>query len=282
IDLARARLADRLPAAVFVGGSNGNFAEFNRNRPEIEKMDGVCYTINPQIHSFDERSLIENIEAQKDTLLTARSFCGKLPVSISSVTLKPPFNVVATEQGGLVDPDVLPPAVDPRQMSLFGAVWTAGSIGALAAGGAASVTYYETTGWKGLLENSEGCQLPNRFLSVPGMIFPVYWIFDFLTEYKGAQVLGFSSSSPLRCGGLALRKGNRTMVLAVNYQPAGQAIRLCCLPGNQAAIRRLNQDTARMASTDPDAFRSYSTMVKIDEGKLVLTLQPYESVLVEI
>ncbi|MEZ4515962.1 MAG: hypothetical protein R3C44_03660 [Chloroflexota bacterium] len=83
-------LGNILPGVPLVGGTNGNFAELNRQQPNVSVMDGVAYTINPQVHASDERSLIEAISAQRDTVSTTRSFCGDVPVIISSVTLKPP------------------------------------------------------------------------------------------------------------------------------------------------------------------------------------------------
>jgi hypothetical protein len=87
-------------------------------------MDGIAYPINPQVHSWDERSLIEALQGQYDTVATAQSFCGLLPISISSVTLKPPFNQAATGEEEPEDPNEVPFAVDARQMSLFAAAWT--------------------------------------------------------------------------------------------------------------------------------------------------------------
>ena len=61
-------------------------------------------------------------------------------------------------------PGELPDSVDVRQSSLFGAAWTAGSLKYVAETGASSVTYYETTGWRGVLERTSGLRAPG---SVP-------------------------------------------------------------------------------------------------------------------
>ena len=75
---------------------------------------------------------------------------------VSPVTLKPRFNANATEPEAVNTPRELPVSVDPRQMSLFAAAWTLGSIKYLAESGASSVTYYETTGWRGVMETEAG------------------------------------------------------------------------------------------------------------------------------
>ena len=43
-------------------------------------------------------------------------------------------------------------AVDVRQASLLGSAWTATALKHLAEAGAASVTWYETAGWRGIVE----------------------------------------------------------------------------------------------------------------------------------
>jgi hypothetical protein len=197
MQLVRKHLSAVFPQTKFMGGTNGNFAELNRQPPDTSVMDGVSYPINPQVHMPDERSLIEAIEAQKDTVVTARRYCDLLPICISSVTLKPPFNQAASETETPQDPDELPSAIDPRQMSLFAAAWTVGSLRSLAFGGADSITYYETTGWNGLMETRAGSPLPEKFRSFPRMKFPVFWPFAFLADYKGAKLIQLLSERPL-------------------------------------------------------------------------------------
>lgn len=282
IRLVREHLSGALPGASFVGGTNGNFAELNRQRPDISVMDGVAYTINPQVHMSDERSLLEAIEGQQDTVTTARSFCGALPICISAVTLKPPFNQAATEEEAAPDPDQLPPSVDPRQMSLFGAAWTVASLRALALAGAASLTYYETSGWRGLLETTTGSPLPEKFRSFPGMVFPVYWLFAFLAGAKEAALLNSTSDQPLLVDGLAFEKGSRTGVLVANLQPYPQEIQLRALPRGQAAITRLNEQTLEAAAFNPSTFPTLSEPFPLSAGEAVLGLAPYETAFLDI
>ncbi len=281
LELARTHLADTLPGTPFFGGTNGNFAEINRQRPDVSAMDGIAYTINPQVHLPDEQTLIEAIEAQHDTVVTARSFSAALPISISTVTLKPPFNQAATEEEAPPAPDELPPSVDPRQMSLFAAAWTVGSIRSLALGGAGSITYYETTGWRGLLETASGSPLPDEFSSFPGMLFPVYWVFAFLADAKEAAVLKLVCSEPLLLDGLAFIKGSRLGVLVANLQPASQEVHISPVPNSEASVRHLNEDTLTVAATDPETFLKRSGSLQARARRAALTLKPYETAFVE-
>ena len=96
-----------------------------------------------------------------DTVTSARRFAGTSRIAVSPVTFKPRFNAVATGPEPELPPGELPPQVDPRQATLFAAGWTLGSLAALAGGGVERVTYFETTGWRGVMELDDGCPLPD-------------------------------------------------------------------------------------------------------------------------
>lgn len=280
--LVRRHLGAALPDAMFLGGTNGNFAELNRQPPDVSAMDGVCYTVNPQVHASDERSLIEAIEGQGHTVATARSCCGELSISISGVTLKPPFNQAATEEELPQDPNELPAAVDPRQASLFAAAWTVGSVHALASTGAESITYYETTGWRGLLETMAGSPLPERFRSFPGMVYPVYWVFSFLADAKEGTLLESSCDRPLLLAALALREEHRLGVLVANLQPSAQEVHLDSLPDGRASLNRLNEHSMAIAASDPAAFLQLAESLQIQAGKATHVLEPYETAFLQV
>src|SRR3979411_1443518 len=80
VRLARQRLKGAVGGAPFIGGTNQFFAELNRDPPEVEAMDGVVYSINPQVHAADDESLVENLEAQAATVESARAFQVGRPV----------------------------------------------------------------------------------------------------------------------------------------------------------------------------------------------------------
>jgi D-apionolactonase len=194
----------RLDASIPVyAGTTANFAELNRGRPPASQIDGICYAAHPQEHAFDNASLVEAVAALPDTVATARSFCGDLPVAVTPLTLRRRVNPYATGPVPPVAPGELPPRVDLRQMSLFGAGWTLGSLKYLAESGVGSVTYYETTGWFGVMETEQGCPLPEQFPSRPGMVFPLYHVLADAGELAGAEVLPVASSQPLAFDGLA-------------------------------------------------------------------------------
>ena len=111
-----------------VVGTNGYFAELNRGRPTPIEDCPVCYSLNPQVHAFDNLSLSETIEAQRATVDSAvQTFLTD--VVISPVTLRPRFNPNATSSIDLATE--LETAIDLRQSTGFGSAWTAGVFASL-------------------------------------------------------------------------------------------------------------------------------------------------------
>ena len=190
-------LKNEFPGTMAGTGTNANFAELNRNRPDPNLPDFLTYPINPQVHAFDHLSLVENLAGQKDTVLAARLFPGEKPISVSPVTLKSRFNI------------------DHRQPSLFCAGWTLGSMKYLAESGVDSVTYYETTGRSGIIHGT-----------VRGDIYPVYFLFRELLKFKDYSVRTTESSHPLRFTCILLEDGTEQILILANHTASIQPIRL--------------------------------------------------------
>ncbi len=282
VTLARERLQRVAPQAAFIGGTDMYFCELNRTRPQVEAMDGISYTILPQQHAFDERSIVETLEAQAETVKSAQAFSGGRPVVISPITLKRRYNPHATAAEAERAADELPDAVDPRQMSLFGAAWTAGSIKYLAESGAASLTYYETTGWLGLMEREAGSPLPELFPSAPGMVFPLYHVFADVAEWKDGSIVECSSNRPLTAVALAVESAGSLHLLAMNLTGAYQRVVIGRLGAGQAWVRNLDASTAREAMFEPEGFRQQRKQVEAQGGELVLDMAPYSTTHIDV
>jgi len=282
IEIARKALDPSIRNVPICGGTNLNFAEINRFRPDISELDGVAYAMNPQVHSFDERSVVENLEGQRDTVISARAFCGKQPIVISPVTLKPRFNPDAVGPEPPPLPGELPSAVDGRQMSLFAAAWTVGSIKQLAEAGAASLTYYETTGWRGLKETDRGCPLPGVFHSFPGMVFPVYHVLADVADFKDKDLITCNSSDPLKIQALAVQSGEGIHMLIANVTDEPQECAIAPVGASHALIRTLDASQAPQAMTHAEEFRSGAVLeIAVGDSALVLTLQPYSTLRID-
>ena len=276
VDLARDRLRAQTHGALFAGGTNANFCELNRFRPHGAPEDGIVYSINPQIHAFDERSLAENIAGQAETVATALTYGGGRPVVVSPVTLKQRFNSVATTADPEPAPGELPPHVDPRQMSLFAAAWTTGSLARLIASGAAAATYYETTGWRGVIQGDEPPSAPDPFPSRAGMVFPIYHVFADLAEWKDGTFVSSRSSNPLNIETLAITSGGVLHVLLANLTPEPQTVAIDDFASGVVTVRRLNAETAHEAAFDPSSYRSRTESLPL-RGTLEIVLAPFET-----
>lgn len=263
-------------AAVIGTGTNQYFTELNRQRPVDTAADVICYSLNPQVHATDEDTLRESLAMHAATVESARQFIGAKPLVISPITFKPRFNPHAPKQA--TAPGALPASVEPRQPSLFAAAWTLGSLKYLAESGVASVTYYETTGWRGVMETEQGAPLPELFLSVPGAVFPLWHVFADVGELEAATVLPTISSAPLQVVSLALRHAGGLRLLLANLNDVPRSARLPMLPP-RIQMRRLNAENEHSATHFPETFRHRTpTLLTPTDGTVELLLQPYEIV----
>lgn len=135
------------PTVLIGGGTDSAFVDVNRNPFDYSLVDFVVYSMNPQVHAFDDRTLLENVDGQRPTVQTARHLTGGKPVHISPVTLLPRYPPI-TES---ITTRLSPPT-DARQSTDFAADWTRLSLEALTSAGVESVTYYETHGPRGLVD----------------------------------------------------------------------------------------------------------------------------------
>ena len=172
-DPRRVRFAEQVLGAVVGGGTNLYFTELNRARPAASDL--MAFSVNPQVHAADDQSVMQNAMTQGVIARNARDLYPDSRLMISPITLRPRFNPNATMPELDVSSTPLPSRVDARQCLPFAAAWTALSIKAIAESGCIdAVTYFEATGWEGLLERAGGSPQPQDFASTSGEPFPVY------------------------------------------------------------------------------------------------------------
>jgi hypothetical protein len=282
LQMAREALQGLTPDAAFAQGTKANFAELNRNRPPRGLPDWICYAINPQVHVFDDDSLIDTLTAQADTVKSARSFAGDSLIAVSPVTLKPRFNAVATGPETPPPAGELPPQVDPRQATLFAAGWTLGSLISLACGGADFVTYFETTGWRGVIELDEGCALPDRFPSTPQCVFPVYHLLADVAEVANGEVRPVVSDAQSRVHGFVVVGREDVNLWLANLSRHRRTIELPkeMWKSGSWRMRVLDEDNLTEAMTSSQTFRQkQSTALMADKltlpSRALVRLQKY-------
>jgi hypothetical protein len=159
------------------GGTNLYFAELNREPVDPTGLAVVAFSMNPQVHAADDATVVQNLAAQEVVVLNAGRIAGATPLLVGPVTLRPRFNPNATAPEVDASSTALPANVDARQVSPLAACWTAMSLKYLAeAGTVSAITFFETVGWRGVMERAEGSRQPADFPSTPGMVFPLYEI----------------------------------------------------------------------------------------------------------
>ncbi len=243
VELARQKLVAWDRSIPLASGTNAYFAELNRDRPTVDSTTLPCYSINPQVHAFDDLSLVETLGAQRSTVEAAQTFSSR-EVVISPITLLPRFNPNAT----VVEPDRIDPSrypelpSDPRQVTDFAAAWTIGSLASLATcDGVHALTYYEAVGPRGLM-NGEG------------IAYPVYHVFRALADV--ASVYPSCSDRPHIATTLAWsdRRGRRHLLVAAfegatSLKLLGISIDLDVTPLGPGGFER---SAARSVTSSPD------------------------------
>ena len=273
LQLARQALQDY--GAPIGGGTNADFYQLNQFRPPADLMDFVAFSMNPQMHAFDDTSLVETLTVIPEPVRSARRYFDHLPVVVSPVTLKPRFNAVATAAETAPLPDQLPPQVDVRQLSLFGAAWTLGAIKRLAESEATSITCFETTGWRGMMETEAGSPLPQQFPSLPGAVFPLYHVLADVAEFAGGWIIGVQSGDALKVEAMLLECDQQQSLLLANLTPETQTATMDSI--NQVSkLRRLHGQNTEAAMREPEMFRRQFDPIRLSYGKIELS--PFEIV----
>lgn len=272
---ARRALESYNPAIPFCAGTNADFIFLKRNMPPLEQIEQVTFSICPQVHAFDNASLVETLPVQGDAVRNARRASQGKPVRISPITLRMRFNPYATGPAAALQPGELPPQADARQMSLFGAGWMLGSYKYLAEAGAASITFFETVGLRGVMERAQGSPLPGVFHSLPGGVFPVYHVLADIGEFTGGKLLPVMVSRPLQINGICLRQGEAERVMLANHTFETQSVQVMGL-GSAYARKVLDETNALEAMRSPEDFRARpGVVIRPDGGRLALELKPF-------
>ena len=187
-------------------GTNAYFAELNRQRPPQGVV--ACYSINPQVHTFDDLSLVETLEAQPVTVESALQFCDR-DLIVSPITLRPRFNPNATDPAK--QREDLSSAADPRQSTLLCAAWTVGSLARLLPlDRVESLTFYETSGPRGVMTSEPNSADPKAH----GKMFPVYYVFEAIAGIRNLLPVSISDQTLVSAFALRNEQGQSIALIA--------------------------------------------------------------------
>jgi D-apionolactonase len=240
--------------AGIITGTNGYFVEINRKHPAIKGCDGVCYSANPQVHTFDDVSIIDNLEGQAHTVLAGKKLFPGKSIFVTPVTLRPRLVPELPQKDH---------GPDPRQKMLFGAAWTLGSIIRLSEAGVLGATYFETTGDCGLMEKNQA------------RVFPMYHVFADAGDFAGGTIRMFQSESRRTIEACVLEKNGRKRYLIANMTKEKRDVFIHDLPEN-VFYKLLDDKTFSMACLHPDKFRkNKGRITETKHGGLRISLGPY-------
>lgn len=135
-------LGENIP---IVSGTDHYFVELNRNKDFLVDSEEIFYSINPQVHTFDNWIILANLPGIKETIKTAQEIFSNKKIHLTPITLRPrKFKNLPLKDGG----------ADLRQFGLFTAAWAFGCLYYAIEQGVDSVTFFELFGEAGLVDHN--------------------------------------------------------------------------------------------------------------------------------
>ena len=202
------QLRQMLPGSEIFAGTDAFFTELNRFPVDASHLAGVCYSINPQVHAFDDASLIETLEAQSYTVASAKTTFPAKKISISPVTFHMRWNPNSTDP--TIPPRQPTGLTDKRQFTFFGACWWLISLKYLAESEVNSISYFELTGENGWMKHSS--ENGNK-----RMISPIFDVLKEVMAYKNGRIRVSQSTEALLVDTVVFEVEGKSICLAVNW-----------------------------------------------------------------
>jgi D-apionolactonase len=145
--------------------SMGNFVDLNRCRPSFDEIEGVVFSMNPQVHAFDSQTIMECTWTFADSVATAKSFGAKTVVA----------GPLLLKQGGN----------DPRIHGIEAALYTIGAIANLSKAKADYATFFDSS----VLESSPAA-LPLYLLKdIVGRDVQIWDVEPFFVMIQGERTI---------------------------------------------------------------------------------------------
>ncbi len=216
-------------------GTTGDLYRISLEPPPL--ADVLCWSVHPQAHAVDVTSIAETPEGARDQIESLKRRHPGMRLAVSPITLR--------AEG----------APDPRQRSLFAAGWTLAMLRALSEAGADSLTFFETVGPAGLMDERG--------------VFPMCHVFAAWASVHAASVVPTSITAD-DVAALWLTHGEGDTLLVANLCRHAREVRL---PASFRAARlaRIDASETPGALRDPLAFTRGAAWRSGDR----LTLPPF-------
>lgn len=138
--LARAGLEEIEVAA----GTDGHFADLNRDRPDPQGWDALVISMSPQVHGRDDATIVAALDGVGAVLASAQALFGPRAVRVSPLALTPRSGP-GSAPGDSTDAEARARIAGP-----LAAAWTLALVGAIGAE-VASITAFALSGPDGVL-----------------------------------------------------------------------------------------------------------------------------------
>jgi hypothetical protein len=243
------------PHVGLYAGTNRYFVEVNRVHVSHAEIDGVCFCATPQVHTFDDRAVMENVEGLEACLGAAGMVYKDKEIVLSPLTMRPRKDPARPLKDG---------GADARQQELFGAAWLVASIGACVTAHLSRLTLFSAvTGPQGVMSEDGG------------VLFPVYQVLrSGITRAKKAAAVRVTCAESV-VAAVAFTTGKSRRVLVANGASFPETVELPDIPpGTTVAL--LDTATVVSARKDPGFWEHGQRVPAVSDvlaGKL--QLPPY-------
>jgi hypothetical protein len=194
------------PDARIGGGMMSFFTELNRKRPPAEFADYLTFTNSALVHSGDDRSVTEGLEALPAMAKSVAAFGGGKPFAVGPSAIGMRFNPYgAAPQRNPRDIRQAMNRNDPRQRGLLGAAWNLAYFAHFARMGAEAIALGGLTGPFGAVYSKQ--TWPQAwFAGNKGGVYPVFHVLRGLARLKGAELLASTVSRARDVQAIAARR----------------------------------------------------------------------------
>jgi hypothetical protein len=224
------------------------FTELNRKRPPAELLDLVSFTTSSIVHSSDDRSVLEGLEALPSMIRSARTFINGKPLHVGPSAIGMRMNPYGS--GPVDNPAGIRVAMarrDPRQDGLLGAAWALAYVAHLAREGVGEVTLGGGVGEFGLLRS--GVDSKPAGPEGSGPYRPVFHVFRGLASLSGQSLVDVAPSPPRSVQAIGAQAGDSVELWLANLTEGALP---CQLWGDLSGrIARLGLSTFVQAAKDP-------------------------------
>jgi len=207
--------------ATLLGGTRAHFTELNRRQAELPAdAPALGFSLTPQMHATEVPHIVDSLAVQRTVVADAVRIAAGRPLHVGPVTLAQRFNAVPT--GDRPDPATdAARGTDPLLDTDLAAAWVLASVAALAVPGVAGLTYLETTGPRGLVDDD-------------GRPRPVAAVLARLAGLRGRTCRAVSV--PAGLAALAVDDQDRTLVLLADLTGQGREVVVEAAAGAAAPV----------------------------------------------